>query len=128
MADEIKILIVDDDPDFRQPMVFWFRAKGYAVSSAASGEEAVGQLKKEKPDIVFLDLNMPVMDGVETLKKIREFQKELPVVIISAHVDDRRITDVKPYNISGVFYKGKDFEELTSLLGVILKQHKQLRK
>lgn len=131
MSDKIKILITDDDPDFQQTMVFWFKAKGYIVSTAGSGEEALQQIKESKPDIVFLDLNMPEMDGVDTLIKIREFDKTLPVVMISAHVDARRMAEAAPHNVSGVFYKGKDFSELGSLLEfleVVLKKHKSLKK
>lgn len=129
--DKIKILITDDDPDFQQTMVFWFKAKGYLAVTAGSGQEAIKQIKEEKPDIVFLDLNMPEMDGVDTLVKIRELDKALPVVMISAHVDARRMADAAPYNVSGVFYKGKDFSELGSLLEfleVVLKKHKGLKK
>ncbi len=123
-----RILLVDDETDFTQPMSFWLKSKGYAVSVASNGEEGIKAIRQETPDIVFMDLNMPVMDGVTTLKKIREFDKELPVIIISAYVEDKRIIEASPYGVSGVFYKGGDFQEGLTLLESALRTHRQLRK
>lgn len=128
MKNAIKILVVDDEPDFAQPMAFWLKSKGYAVLVAEDGQKAISAVKEDSPDIVLLDLNMPVMDGAEALKRIREFNKDIPVIVISAHVEDRRIPQIKPYGISGVFYKGAAFMEIMSLLEVALKTHKKLKE
>ncbi len=125
---QVKILLIDDETDFTQAMSFWLKSKGYNVYSANNGQGGIELIKKENPDIVFMDLNMPVMDGAETLKKIREFNKELPVVMISAYVDDKRIIEARSYGFSGVFYKGKDFEEGLVLLESALRTHKKLKK
>ncbi len=123
-----RILVTDDEYDFRQLMVVWLESKGYRVTAVSDGKSAVKAVKEDPPDIVFLDLNMPVMDGVETLKRIREFNKDIPVIIISAYLDRLRLTEVKPYNVSGVFYKGEDFEKGLSLLESTLRTHKRLKK
>lgn len=128
MDKEIKILLVDDETDFTQPMSFWFKAKGYAVVVAHDGQKGIEMIEKESPDIVFLDINMPVMDGIATLKKIREFNKELPVIFISAYLDLQKIEEVKRYGISGVFYKGADFEDGLALIESALRTHKKLKK
>lgn len=129
MDKEIKILLVDDETSFTQTMAFWFESKGYSVSSAPDGMTAVEMIKKELPDIVFLDLNMPVMDGGETLRQIRKVSKELPVIIISAYLDNqKRMSEVRECGISGVFYKGKDFEKCLSLLETTLRTHRSLKK
>lgn len=125
---QIKILLVDDEADFREPMSFWFKSKGYSVITAGNGEEGIKKINEESPDIVFLDINMPVMDGIETLKRVREFNKDLPVIFISAYLDIKKIEEVKRYGISGVFYKGKDFEEGLALLEAALRTHKKLQK
>jgi two-component system response regulator (stage 0 sporulation protein F) len=127
MKKDIKILMVDDERDFTQPMAFWFQRKGYEVVIASSGEEALSIIKEECPAIIFLDLNMPVMDGLETLKRIREIDTQVPVVIVSAYADPRKIKEIQPLGISGVFYKGKDFDEGVSLLESILRTHKKLK-
>jgi len=128
MADKVKVLVVDDEADFRQLMMFWLQSKGYDVIVACDGKEAIKTIKAEEPDIVFMDLRMPVMDGVETIKKIRQFNKGLPVIMISAYVDDPKIQEANSCGTSGVFYKGKDFEEGLSLLEVALRTHRQLKK
>jgi two-component system response regulator (stage 0 sporulation protein F) len=128
MEEKIKILIVDDEKDFTQPMAFWFKMKGYQVIVAHEGKTALEMIEKENPNIVFLDLNMPVMDGVETLKRIRETHKDLPVIIISAYVDREKIKEMEPHQISGVFYKENDFSEGLSLLESVLRTHKKLKK
>jgi CheY-like chemotaxis protein len=120
--------LVDDEADFRELMNFWLKSKGYTVIVAQEGETAVKLAEQENPDIIFLDLNMPVMDGVEALRRIREFNKEVPVIIISAYVDDKKAKETMQYGISGVFYKGKDFQEGLSLLEAALRTHKQLKK
>ncbi|MCU0651140.1 MAG: response regulator, partial [Candidatus Omnitrophica bacterium] len=120
---KIKALIVDDEMDFRQLMSFWMKSKGYDVVEASNGKEAVELAGKERPDIIFMDINMPVMDGTEALKKIRETNKNVPVIIISAYVEDKRAKEAMSLGISGVFYKGKDFQEGLALLEAALHTH-----
>lgn len=127
-GEKAKVLIVDDEPDFRELMTFWLQSKGYTVNSAADGQEAIKAVKASAPDIIFMDLRMPVMDGLEAIKRIREFNKDVPVIIISAHVKDQKAVEASGYGISGVFYKGKDFEKGLSLLESALRTHKQLKK
>ncbi|MFA6216223.1 MAG: response regulator [Candidatus Omnitrophota bacterium] len=125
---DIKVLVVDDESDFRQVMTFWLQSKGYSVISASNGENALAMVKEQNPDIIFLDLNMPVMDGVESLKRIRKFNANIPVIFISAFVDDKRVNEAMSYGVSGVFYKGTDFQEGLSLLEAALRTHKKLKK
>ena len=125
---KVKALLVDDETDFRQLMAFWMKSKGYEVVEASNGEDAVTLARSESPDIIFLDLNMPVMDGTEALTKIREFNKAVPVIIISAYVEDRKAKEAMSAGISGVFYKGKDFQEGLALLEAALHTHRQLKK
>lgn len=127
MNKDIKIMLVDDETDFTDPMAFWLKSKGYSVIVANSGESAIKMVKEQTPDAIFLDINMPVMDGIMTLKKIREFNKEVPVIIISAFVDDLRVKEAIN-EISGVFYKGEDFKAGLSLLESALRTHKKLKK
>jgi CheY-like chemotaxis protein len=128
MEDKIKVLLVDDEDDFRKLLAFWLESRGYSVITACNGQEALVKVKAENPAIIFMDLNMPVMDGTDALKKLREFNKEVPVIIISAFVDDRKAKEAMEAGISGVFYKGKDFQEGLSLLEAALRTHKQLKK
>jgi len=128
MDKQVVVLLVDDEADFTQPMSFWFQSKGYSVLVASNGENAIKLIKEKTPDIVFLDLNMPVMDGIETLKRVRAFNKDLPIVIVSAYLDHERVKEAYNHGISGVFYKGADFAEGHSLLEAALRTHKNLKK
>lgn len=129
MDKKIKVLVVDDESDVMQPTVFWLKLKGYAVETASSGPDAIEMVKKDVPDIMFLDLKMPGMDGFETLKKIREFNKDLPIIIISAYLEGQeRMREINSMEISGVFFKDKDFKEATGLLEAALRTHKKLKK
>ena len=128
MEKEIKILLVDDEEDFRTLMSFWLKSKGYSVESVADGNTALDKIRKNLPDVVFIDLHMPVLDGVEVLKEIRKWKVELPIIVISAHADEVKLKEAKTYGISGVFYKGKRFEEGLELIEFALKAHKKLKK
>lgn len=128
MKKGFKVLLVDDQEDFRQLMKFWLESKGYSVLTASNGKSTIKLIKKEPPDILFLDLRMPLMDGAETLKRIRKSNKDLPVIVISAYVDDPGIKDMLSYGISGIFYKGKNFEEALPLLEAALRTHKRLKR
>ncbi len=129
MNKDIRVLLVDDEVSFTQTMAFWFQSKGYAVDVANDGKAALEIIRKNAPDIMFLDLNMPVMDGVATLRELRKINRELPVIIISAYLDDQKtMMDIREQGISGVFYKGKDFDKCLVLVETALRTHKSLKK
>lgn len=127
MNKKTKILVVDDENDFRKVMTLWLESKGYDVLSAPDGKTAIRMVRKDAPDIIFLDLNMPVMDGTQTVKEIRAFNEDIPIIIISAYPDRMLLADVKNYDISGVFYKEEDLETGLALLETTLRTHKKLK-
>ena len=89
-----KILVVDDEKDLREALGEAFRLDGYTVFEAADGKEAVEVALREKPDIIFLDILMPVMSGHEALNEIRKdpWGRTVKVVFLSAMEDARNIT------------------------------------
>ena len=68
----MKVLIVDDEPDILEFLDYNFKKEGFEVICAENGVEAVKKAKKERPDIIILDIMMPIMDGVEACRKMRE--------------------------------------------------------
>jgi len=80
-----RILIIDDEPAIRDAMRMVLEYEGYECLMAGSGPEGMAVVEKEHPDLVFLDIKMPGLDGLEVLSRLRGLYEALPVVIISAH-------------------------------------------
>ena len=104
-----RILVIDDEKSIRRFMDASLTAKGYAVLQAKTGQEGAKMAAEEHPDIVILDLNLPDMDGVAVLKKIRVFSR-VPVIVLtvkSAETDKELLLDsgaddylVKPFSLT----------------------------
>ncbi len=94
MTAKKKILVVDDNEDNREILVFRLKQLGFEVLVASNGKEAIETAFQAKPDIILMDLRMPVMDGWEATRALRqtEWGKDLPVVAVTAHAmeEDRR--------------------------------------
>jgi CheY-like chemotaxis protein len=82
-----KVLVVDDEPEVRQVLIEFLSGRGYDVIPASRGAEAVALVQSEKPDLVLLDVSMPDMDGVETLRRINVIAPDLAVIMVTANAD-----------------------------------------
>ncbi len=85
-----KILVVDDDPDIIEILTYNLSNEGYNVKSASNGTEALKKAKKFIPDIILLDVMMPVMDGIETCSNLREIESlsKSRIIFLSARSED----------------------------------------
>lgn len=94
-----KILIVEDEPMFSNALTLKFQNTGYQVFVAANGALGLEMLQSQKPDLVILDLMMPVMDGKTMLKKMREIPEfsKVPVFVLSNAGDSNTIMETKTY-------------------------------
>ena len=94
MTSKKKILVVDDNEDNREILVFRLQQLGFEVLVASNGKEAIETASQKRPDVILMDLRMPVMDGWEATRTLRqtEWGKDLPVVAVTAHAmeEDRR--------------------------------------
>jgi two-component system alkaline phosphatase synthesis response regulator PhoP len=81
-----KILVADDEPYVLRSIEYTLARAGYLVVTAVDGEEAFNKVQVENPDLVFLDIQMPRMDGNEVCKKLRQdpTRKDLPIIVITA--------------------------------------------
>ncbi len=91
--DKIKILWADDEIDLLKPHILFLEQKGYDVSTANNGSDALDLLKEQPFDIVFLDENMPGLSGIETLSEIKAMQPNLPVVMITKSEEEAIMED-----------------------------------
>lgn len=112
------ILVVDDEPDFIDLVRVRLEANGYSIISANDGEEAVRSAKKNKPDLIFLDLVMPKSNGLEALSHLK-FDLEtssIPVVIITAKSESEYAMDAGKLGASDYLVKPVSLESLLDIV------------
>lgn len=112
------VLVVDDEEIIRD---FFIRTlTGYKVLTASSGEEALNIIKKDKPDLVLLDIKMPGIDGIETLRKIKEIDSGIVVIMLSAFATlENNITAARLGAYTSIA-KPFDLEEMKSIIKVAM--------
>ncbi len=86
-TDSMTVLLVDDEPDFLSVVARRLERRNMHVLSAGSGEEALATLETHPVDAVVLDVKMPGMDGIETLKRIKVAYPEMEVIMLTGHAD-----------------------------------------
>lgn len=114
---EKKILIVDDFDEARHFMKFLLEGYGYIVSEAADGFEALEKIKQQHPDLVLMDISMPIMDGLAATRIIREHEgtKKLPIIAVTAF-GRQYYQQAMEAGCSELINKPVEFDTLFSLL------------
>ena len=114
----IKILVVEDEEDIRVFVEKSLAAKGYEVSVASDGGQGWELVQTFKPDVIILDRQMPVMNGMEVLQKIRECEefKTTPVILLTGQSEDQEIFD--GYSYGADFYITKPFNIQSVIMGI----------
>ena len=79
-----RVLVVDDEPDAVELLQEFLASKGYDVITAGEGEEALRKVKAERPHLILLDVRMPKMNGLEVLRQVRQIDKEVGVIMVTA--------------------------------------------
>ena len=94
------ILVVDDEPQIRRVLRSTLSSKGYVIREATTGEEAVAAVRKERPDLILLDVNMPGIGGIEAAREIREMC-DVPIIMFTVRNSERDkvIALDKPFGI-----------------------------
>ena len=105
-----KILIVDDEESIHLLYREELEDAGYEVHSAMTGDEALEILADLKPDLVVLDINMPGMNGIDALRKIKESSPDLPVILSSAYQEFKQ--DLSSWASDDFIVKSADMSEL----------------
>lgn len=115
------VLIADDEKDIRSALQIYLKPEGYTLLEAENGKQVLEKIQNEKVDLVLLDIMMPVVDGIETISRLREFSN-VPVILLTAKSED---TDkVMGLNIGADDYITKPFNPAE----VIARVRSQLRR
>ena len=111
------ILIVEDEPDARRILGDILTNRGYEVAGAASGQEALEKVDKEKPDLVLVDTKLPDMDGIEVCRQIKNIEGLFTKVIIyTGYIDAVDVTKARLAGADDYEVKTEDFAKLLSAI------------
>jgi DNA-binding NtrC family response regulator len=128
----VKILIVDDEKDFVEMFSLRLTRQGEKVSTAYSGQDALDLLEKTAIDVVILDIRMPGMDGIETLKKIKASHPLVEVIMLTGHGSTETAVEGMKEGAFDYLMKPADFEDISKKLANAWKrkdeQEERIRK
>jgi DNA-binding response OmpR family regulator len=118
-----KILLVEDEENLRLLYEEELKAEGYALVSAGNGREALRLLEEVKPDLIILDVVMPVMDGMETLGQIMGRKRNIPIIIHTSYPGYRE--DFMSWAADAYVSKSSDLRELKRTIRDLLKRDRK---
>ena len=110
------VLIVDDDLKFRQILKEFLELRGFGVQAVGSGPEALESLQQLPPQVILLDIKMPEMDGLETLRRVRVLRPNLPVILVTNVDDDQVMHEAGMLGSHEYVLKPFNFEHLETIL------------
>ena len=111
------ILLVDDDVDLLENTAYLIKSLGYDVVTAEDGQEAVSKYKEIQPNLVIMDVKMPKMDGFDAFFKIKQFDSESKVVLITAFsIDEKKHLRAKSMSLLATISKPYSFEQLEEIV------------
>lgn len=121
-----KILVVDDEPNIVQTLKDRLEMNEYIVATAGNGAEGLKQAQEQEPDLILLDVIMPIMDGHEMLEKLREqaWGQEISVIMLTARSQAQDIARAKACNIDDYIIKPFDLSELLEKIESIIERKK----
>jgi two-component system, chemotaxis family, chemotaxis protein CheY len=123
------ILIVDDSPVARRMLKTCIpKDKGYEIFEAGNGQEGFEKYKELHPDIVFMDLTMPVMDGYQATAKIKEFDKEAIVIVTTADIQPKSIASVMELGAFTLLKKPAKTESIQEAISKVEIKMKKLQE
>ncbi|MBI2104804.1 MAG: response regulator [Candidatus Omnitrophica bacterium] len=128
MAEGRKILVVDDEQQLALAVKIRLQSRGYQVSTANDGQQALAAIEAEQPDLVILDVLMPVMDGYSCMREInsRYGRGKIPIIILTARDRMKDLFDLE--GIADYVVKPFDHEDLLTRIDRALKQRDAERK
>jgi two-component system NtrC family response regulator len=120
-----KILLIEDSSGVREAYSLILQTEGYKVIEATTGEEGLKEVKKATPDLVILDVGLPDINGFDVLTKIRKFDKELPVIMVTAYASIKKVIEITKLGISGYLVKPVGGEQLLEMAAKAIAESKE---
>ena len=120
--DRYRILVVDDEENIRNLLCETLRLAGFAPTSAKSGTDAISLIRNHSFDLALLDINMPIIDGFKVLEKIRTFNSDLPVIMLSARADKSDVITGLKEGADDYVSKPFSIEELITRIETVLRR------
>jgi len=116
-AETRRVVIADDDADVREVLAEYLGRRSWHVFEAANGLDALLHVKRQRPHAVLLDLRMPRLGGIETLKRIRAFDPAIAVVIVSGNLDAEIQRQAETIGAAGILHKPVNLAAVLAALG-----------
>lgn len=111
-----KVVFVEDEENIRQHLAKTLEYLVEDVKEAGNGKEALALMQKYSPTIIITDLEMPVMNGVEFIKEVRKTDKQIPIVVLTAHTNNEYLLELIDMHIEHFIVKPINFEKLLNVL------------
>ncbi|NQT80432.1 MAG: response regulator [Candidatus Aminicenantes bacterium] len=113
--EHLNILVVDDEEEICKMFKKWLLLKGHQVKFASTGKSAIGLIKKENFDIVYLDIVMPGISGIEVFEKIRKIPSKTKIVLMTGELlDNKVLEELKQKGISKILKKPFKNEDINA--------------
>ncbi|MFH1798791.1 MAG: response regulator [Candidatus Omnitrophota bacterium] len=112
----LKLLVIDDEVDICDFVMNFFKERNFEVLVAYNGKDAVSLVKSGSPDVALLDITMPVMDGIETLKQIRKVNGSIKVIMVTAVDDSEKAEEARRHGVFDYITKPLLLEQLEQIV------------
>jgi len=120
-----KVLVVDDDVNAYMLLKSFLEEKGYDVIRSCNGEDALEKVKNLEPDIMLLDITMPGIDGMEVLRRVRQFNDKIGIIMVTGINDEREAKEALKKGADNYLTKSINFDYLEMCLLVDLAMRKK---
>lgn len=119
----LKVLYVEDNVDTRQQSIKLLENFFFDITEASNGEEGLTKFQENVYDIVFTDIQMPLLDGISMAKEMKKQKNDIPIVILSAYDDVEYLLEVINNGIDGYILKPYDYQKTYNVISKVIKQY-----
>ncbi|MFA6807395.1 MAG: response regulator [Eubacteriales bacterium] len=117
----LKILIVDDQKGIRRLLIEVFKDYGYDIESCDNGVKALDIISEFEPDLIIMDVKMPGMNGIDVVKKLREDNNDVGIILMTAYGDKRYVDQAAKLGVDRFVIKPFDLDDLKKQVGELAK-------